>query len=205
MAPIKRLPIDPGPAAWNALLPAPPPPTLLEGDRTADWAVIGGGFAGLSAAGRLAQLHPGDTIAVLEAKRLAEGPAGRNSGFMIDLPHDLASHDYGGGLEADRAAIKANRHAIAFAQDMVTEFALPREAFATVGSHESRRNRQGRAAHAGLPRTSKDDGGSLRPAGRTGYAGGDGVGPLPFWPLHPWHCDDPTRALYSRDCGGDRG
>ena len=34
---------------------------------------------------------------------IGDGPAGRNSGFMIDLPHDLASDDYGGAVEADTA------------------------------------------------------------------------------------------------------
>ncbi|MCA9772984.1 MAG: FAD-dependent oxidoreductase, partial [Myxococcales bacterium] len=50
-------------------------------------AIIGAGFAGLAAARRLAQLRPQDTVVILEARAVAEGPAGRNSGFMIDLPH----------------------------------------------------------------------------------------------------------------------
>jgi glycine/D-amino acid oxidase-like deaminating enzyme len=33
---------------------------------------------------------------LLEAGRVAEGAAGRNSGFMIDLPHELTSEDYAG-------------------------------------------------------------------------------------------------------------
>ena len=102
--PVRKTPVDPGPAAWNRLLPDSPPPQPLEKQITAEWVVIGAGFAGLSAARRLSQLCPGDRIVVLEASRVAEGPAGRNSGFMIDLPHDLSSSDYGGALEADVAA-----------------------------------------------------------------------------------------------------
>ena len=98
---VTRLPVDPGPAAWNRLLPPPDACAPLDQARTADWLVIGAGFAGLSAAYRLAQLHPNDRIVVLEAARVADGPAGRNSGFMIDLPHDLASENYGGALDAD--------------------------------------------------------------------------------------------------------
>ena len=56
----------------------------------ADYLIIGGGFAGLSAARRLNQLEPTAKIVVLEACDIGEGPAGRNSGFMIDLPHNLA-------------------------------------------------------------------------------------------------------------------
>ena len=42
---VSRLPIDPGPAAWADLLPLAAPPQKLEGAQTADWLVIGGGFA----------------------------------------------------------------------------------------------------------------------------------------------------------------
>ena len=43
---VSRLPIDPGPAAWADLLPPAAPAQKLEGAQTADWLVIGGGFAG---------------------------------------------------------------------------------------------------------------------------------------------------------------
>jgi len=128
-----RPPRDPGPAAWNALLPPQEPATPLAGDRRADWLIIGGGFAGLSAARRLRQLRPDDAIAVVEARRIAEGPAGRNSGFMIDLPHDLASDDYGGAAEKDQREIAWNRAAISFAADMAAEYGLSREAFDPCG------------------------------------------------------------------------
>lgn len=130
---VSRLPTDPGPAAWNDLLPAAAPSPLLEAQITADWLVIGGGFAGLAAIRRLAQLHPQDKIVLLEAKRIAEGPAGRNSGFMIDLPHDLASEDYGGGIDADKQQTWANRQAIQFAKNMAAEFDLPQEAINPCG------------------------------------------------------------------------
>jgi len=94
---VSRLPVDPGPAAWNALLPELPLRASLDGAVTADWLIIGAGFAGLSAARRLAEINPTDKIVVLEASRVAEGASGRNSGFMIDVPHDLTSSDYGGG------------------------------------------------------------------------------------------------------------
>lgn len=114
----RRLPVHQGPAVWNELLPEQGAPDVLSQEVTADFAVVGGGFAGLSAARRLGQLNPGARIVVLEAGRLAEGAAGRNSGFMIDLPHALTSDDYAGaGAEDDRATISLNRLAIAFAAE----------------------------------------------------------------------------------------
>ncbi len=130
---VRSLPNDPGPAGWNCLLPAPSPAQVLTGSETADWLVVGGGFAGLAAVRRLSQLHPSDRIVLLEARRIAEGPAGRNSGFMIDLPHDLASADYGGAIAEDKAQTHANRAAIRFAEQMAQDFDLPAEAFVQSG------------------------------------------------------------------------
>lgn len=130
---VRRLPVDPGPAGWARLLPDPPPPTPLTSDTTADWLIIGAGFAGLAAARQLTQVCPGDRIVILDAARVGDGPAGRNSGFMIDLPHDLASQDYGGALDTDRAQTEDNRRAIGFAADMAAEFGLGDEAFIQSG------------------------------------------------------------------------
>ena len=130
---VKRLPVDPGPAGWNCLLPEPSAPMPLDVDKTADWLVIGAGFAGLAAARRLSQHCPEDKIVVLDATRIGDGPAGRNSGFMIDLPHDLASDNYGGKLEGDRAQTADNRVGIEFAAQMAQDFGLSAEAFSQKG------------------------------------------------------------------------
>lgn len=128
----KRLPQHTGPAAWNDILGAQPAATPLNEDTTADFVVVGGGFAGLSAARRLAHLQPGARIIVLEAGRLAEGAAGRNSGFMIDLPHDLASDDYAGAGD-DRVMIALNRRAISFAREAVEEYDIDPNYFDPAG------------------------------------------------------------------------
>jgi len=130
---VSKLPVDPGPAAWNELLSDPPPARSVEDKVSVDFAVIGAGFAGLSAARRLLQLQPNAKICVLEARRVADGPAGRNSGFMIDLPHDLSSSDYGGSFDEDKALTQENRHAIGFAADIAKDFEFGRDVFDLCG------------------------------------------------------------------------
>ncbi|MEQ3729995.1 MAG: FAD-binding oxidoreductase, partial [Tateyamaria sp.] len=98
----------------------------------ADFVVVGAGFAGLSAARRIRQLQPTASVVVLDAMRVAEGSAGRNSGFMIDLPHDLASDDYAGAGD-DRALIDLNRAAIQFGGDAVDEYGIDSNYFDRAG------------------------------------------------------------------------
>jgi len=127
-----RLPVHRGPAGWDAILPRRRPGPALDADQGADFAVIGGGFAGLSAARRLTQLAPGAKIVVLEAGRIAEGASGRNSGFMIDLPHELTSEDYTGGGDG-RAIIRLNRQAQAFAGAAVEQYGIDPNFFDRAG------------------------------------------------------------------------
>ncbi|MFU1477064.1 NAD(P)/FAD-dependent oxidoreductase [Roseovarius sp. C7] len=142
----RRLPRQTGRAAWNAILPDAPPPRPLAADRTADVAIIGAGFAGLSAARRLLQIDPGLRIALLEAGRVGEGAAGRNSGFMINLPHDLQSDDYAGhAAESDRIMTRFNRAAIAFAAEAVADYGIAPAHFDPVGKVNGA---AGDAAHA---------------------------------------------------------
>lgn len=128
----KHLPVYCGPAAWNELLEPQDPPKTLNQGVTADVVVIGAGFAGLSAARRLMQLQPTLKVVVLEAGRVAEGSAGRNSGFMIDLPHDLASDDYV-GCRNDRDMIDLNRQAIAFGRSAVEDYDIAPHFFTQTG------------------------------------------------------------------------
>ena len=130
---VTRLPIDPGPAAWDEILGPARRYPQADGAITADWLVIGGGFAGLSAAKRLLQIRSGDKVVLLEAARLATGPAGRNSGFMIDLPHELGADSYAASKETDKKQIRLNRHAQAFALSCSEQYEFPEEAVRTTG------------------------------------------------------------------------
>jgi glycine/D-amino acid oxidase-like deaminating enzyme len=121
-----QTPSDINGSGWYRLLPEPGPSRTLQGRHRADWVIVGAGFAGLAAARRLSQLVPGERIVILDAQRVGWGAAGRNSGFMIDLPHELSSDDYSGGLEHDRKQIRMNRAGIAFAAEAAAEYGLGR-------------------------------------------------------------------------------
>lgn len=88
---IRRLPQDDRFNGWSAILPPRTPRPALAGDRTADWIVLGAGYAGLAAARRLAENRPGDHVALIDAGEAGENASGRNSGFAIDLPHNVGS------------------------------------------------------------------------------------------------------------------
>lgn len=127
---IKRLPVDTGVSGWEAISTRSTPVQVLDGRVTADWLIIGAGFAGLSAARRLSQLRPDDRIVLVDAHEVAKGPAGRNSGFMIDVPHSLSSGEYSvAGKSATALEIQQNRFAIDFAAQAASEYGMSADTF----------------------------------------------------------------------------
>ncbi|MCM5705720.1 NAD(P)/FAD-dependent oxidoreductase [Larsenimonas salina] len=95
---------------WYQQLEAPAPARRLNTGERADWLVIGAGFTGLAAARRVAELRPGERVVLLEALRVGQGASGRNTGFVIDLPHkrDLEGDD----LERKHKLLSLNRGAV---------------------------------------------------------------------------------------------
>lgn len=131
-----RLPENPGVCGWAAMLPPRAATPPLDAAIAADVTVIGAGFAGLSAARRLAQLDPGLKVVVLEAGIVGDGPAGRNSGFIIDLPHEVSSEDYGGdSLQKSRDQITLQRRAVTFATEAAAERGWGRETLDPCGRY----------------------------------------------------------------------
>jgi len=137
------LPKNPGVTGWKEILPKRKINPKLSDHINADYLIIGGGFSGLSAARRINQINKEAKIAVLEACEIGEGPAGRNSGFMIDLPHNLASDDYLGSLEKDREQTLINRSAIEFAKSASEEYEMPPEAIQLVGKTNAAASEKG--------------------------------------------------------------
>ncbi|MCJ7677598.1 MAG: FAD-binding oxidoreductase [Anaerolineales bacterium] len=73
------------PSFWLRAYGAYEPCPALEGNRTVDVAIIGGGYTGLSTAFNLRSDSPGLTVAVLEASVVGFGASGRNGGFNMTL------------------------------------------------------------------------------------------------------------------------
>lgn len=96
---------------WEATAPPVTDPAL-DGDRTVDVAIVGAGFAGLSAAWKLAQL--GLSVVVLEAEHAGFGASGRNGGFCCLGGSKLSEADLirRFGLEEARAFVSYQRAAI---------------------------------------------------------------------------------------------
>ncbi len=91
MKTITSLPINDNTNGWSGVLAKRQSKAVLEKDISADWLVVGAGFAGLAAARRLGEIRPNDKIVIVEAHEVGEGASGRNSGFAIDLPHNVGS------------------------------------------------------------------------------------------------------------------
>jgi gamma-glutamylputrescine oxidase len=101
-------PASHAPSYWAATAgPEPAGVAPLARDRTAEVAVIGGGYTGLAAAHRLAAAHGAEAV-VLEANRVGWGASGRNGGFaMVGLGKlSLDEKVRKWGLEAARRSVR---------------------------------------------------------------------------------------------------
>jgi glycine/D-amino acid oxidase-like deaminating enzyme len=115
---IGNLPADDARNGWSAILPPRAGRPALQGDVKADWVVVGAGYAGLAAARRLAENRPDDQVALIEAQAAGENASGRNSGFAIDVPHNVGSSL--DELDGSHRYIRLSRAAIDHLDGLVT-------------------------------------------------------------------------------------
>ncbi|MGX9571289.1 NAD(P)/FAD-dependent oxidoreductase [Mesorhizobium sp. f-mel] len=73
-------PISPGRSWYEDTAGPRPEYPELDGDRTCDVVIVGGGFTGLSAAAHLAKA--GSNVVLIEAHRFGDGASGRNGGQL---------------------------------------------------------------------------------------------------------------------------
>jgi glycine/D-amino acid oxidase-like deaminating enzyme len=110
---------------WLAHRPPFEVAPALRSDITADVAIIGGGYTGLSAAYHLKSADPSLDVAVLEAETTGFGASGRNAGFVMTLfgaSAGLMKTLY--GKEAVREAHAYMVRAIAALEDLLHEHQL---------------------------------------------------------------------------------
>ena len=118
---IKNLPKDNQECGWFHTSPKRVPKPQLKKSINARFVVIGAGFTGLAAARQLAIRFPNDEIVLVEAQEVGFGTAGRNSGFVIDLPHDIGAADYIGDLAVARKTLHLQQQAQVLISDLVAE------------------------------------------------------------------------------------
>ncbi|QHG65651.1 NAD(P)/FAD-dependent oxidoreductase [Pseudomonas putida] len=139
-----KMPSHHGCSGWTEMLPPRVANAALDSAVTADVAIIGGGFAGLSAARQLTRRDPTLKVVLLEAGTVGEGASGRNSGFIIDLPHEVSAEGLGGGsLDRARRDITLYRTAIDMGRELAEEHGWSKEVFDTCGRFSVARGTQG--------------------------------------------------------------
>lgn len=121
---IQELPADDSSCGWFHLSKSRPARPAHAGQTRARWAVVGAGFTGLAAARQLALKFPKDEVVLIEAQQVGYGASGRNSGFAIDLPHDLGAPDYIGNPATARMNLQLNLAAQAIIKGLVAQFGI---------------------------------------------------------------------------------
>ena len=88
----ERLEIDDNHSLWTSQTPDYRPGPPLRESITADLAIIGGGFTGVSTAYHFSRRYPEKRVVLLEAKTLANGASGRNGGMMLNWVSGVTDH-----------------------------------------------------------------------------------------------------------------
>jgi glycine/D-amino acid oxidase-like deaminating enzyme len=110
---------DDNASVWLDGAPGDEPAPPLARDLEVDIAIIGGGFTGVSTAYHLSKRFPDRGIALLEARRLANGASGRNGGLVLN---GITVLDYDADLFAREHAI--TRAAIDAIEGLIREHGL---------------------------------------------------------------------------------
>ena len=121
---ITRTPQDDAHCGWYHLSPKRQPTLPHSGFKEVRWVIIGAGFTGLAAARSLAAHYPDEEIMLIEAQEVGFGASGRNSGFAIDLPHDIGASDYIGDIKNAKIALKLNLFAQSNLIDLIGSFGI---------------------------------------------------------------------------------
>ncbi len=117
---------------WFREAGIPPQRAALDGDRTADICIVGGGFTGLWSAYYLARARPDAEIVVLEREFAGFGASGRNGGWVSD--HFAGNRDQMARTHG-RASVIAMQRALQASIDEIIEVCAAEQIDADLVKH----------------------------------------------------------------------
>ncbi|MEZ4669977.1 MAG: FAD-dependent oxidoreductase [Anaerolineae bacterium] len=88
----ETLEVDDNISLWASQTPDYRPGPPLTQSTTADLAIIGGGFTGVSTAYHFSRRYPEKRVVLLEAKSLGNGASGRNGGMLLNWVTGITDH-----------------------------------------------------------------------------------------------------------------
>ncbi|WP_287257765.1 FAD-binding oxidoreductase [Mesorhizobium sp.] len=95
-----------------------------EGDVACDCLVIGGGWMGLHAARRFAELNPQSSVLLVDAGRIGNNASGRCMGFVIDLAHNPRKRDFVEDIKGNKEELFVNLDGIAYIRSAVEKYGV---------------------------------------------------------------------------------
>lgn len=106
------------------MLPKRTPKCLAPADKHFDAIVIGAGVTGLAAARRIAELEPQAQVLLIDASEIGEGSSARNSGFLINLPHNTGMSGHGSPVEVARKQIALYNTGLDWMKSLVDRYQI---------------------------------------------------------------------------------
>lgn len=111
-------------SGWNALLPQRTSRLQAPRESHFDAIVIGAGVTGLAAARRIAEVEPQSRVLLVDASTIGEGSSGRNSGFLINLPHNTGMSGHGSPAEVARKQIDLYNTGLEWLKALVDRYGI---------------------------------------------------------------------------------
>ena len=118
---IDRIQYEPTDSGWYATLDSVTAAKELQEDVDCDWLVVGGGWMGLHAARRLAELDSQAKVILVDAGRIGNNAAGRCAGFAIDLAHNPRKKNFAEDVDGNHEENHINLEGIAYIRQAVEE------------------------------------------------------------------------------------
>lgn len=111
-------------SGWNALLVDRVGRSVPPKEKCFDTVVIGSGVTGAAAARRVAELEPNSNILLIDSSSAGEGSAGRNSGFLINLPHNTGMSGHGSPVQIARKQIDLYNCGLGWLKSLVDRYQI---------------------------------------------------------------------------------